>query len=42
MVVKYPTIPENLENHFIRGVFDGDGCISLRTDKRDNQKRGQL
>lgn len=42
MVVKYPTIPENLENHFMRGVFDGDGCISLRTDKRDNQKRGQV
>lgn len=42
MIVKYPDIPENLQNHFMRGVFDGDGCISLRADKRDNSKRGQL
>jgi hypothetical protein len=42
MVVKYPNIPDNLQNHFMRGVFDGDGCISLRTDKRDNSKRGQV
>ena len=42
MVVKYPDIPENLQSHFMRGVFDGDGCISLRTDKRDNQQRGQF
>ena len=41
-VVKYPNIPENLQNHFMRGVFDGDGCISLRTDKRDNSQRGQV
>lgn len=40
--IKYPLIPDNLQNHFIRGVFDGDGCISLRTDKRDNQQRGQF
>jgi len=26
----------------MRGVFDGDGCISLRTDKRDGQQRGQF
>lgn len=42
MVVKYPNIPKNLQNHFMRGVFDGDGCISLRTDKRDNSQRGQV
>lgn len=42
MVVKYPDIPEKLQNHFMRGVFDGDGCISLRTDKRDNSQRGQV
>ena len=42
MVVKYPTISDNLQNHFMRGVFDGDGCITLRTDKRDNQQRGQV
>jgi hypothetical protein len=42
MVVKYPNISEDLQNHFMRGVFDGDGCISLRTDKRDNSQRGQV
>lgn len=42
MSVRYPDIPDNLQNHFMRGVFDGDGCISLRTDKRDNKQRGQV
>jgi len=42
MDVKYPKIPNHLENHFIRGVFDGDGCISLRTDNRDGSQRGQV
>ena len=41
-IVKYPNIPDQLINHFMRGVFDGDGCISLRIDKRDNSKRGQV
>lgn len=22
-------VPENLENHFLRGMFDGDGCIKI-------------
>ena len=42
MIVKYPNISESLQNHFMRGVFDGDGCVSLRTDKRDNSQRGQV
>jgi hypothetical protein len=42
MVVKYPNIPDNLHNHFMRGVFDGDGCISIHHDKRDNSDRGQV
>lgn len=42
MLVNYPDIPRNLENHFIRGVFDGDGCISIRTDKINNTQRGQF
>ena len=30
LVLKYPqTIPAHLTNHFIRGYFDGDGCLSL-------------
>ena len=42
MSVGYPLIPENLQNHFMRGVFDGDGCISIHHDKRDNSDRGQV
>lgn len=35
--LKYPTsIPDNLMNHFIRGYFDGDGCICVK--KRNNRK----
>ena len=26
--LKFPNIPQNLIKHFIRGYFDGDGCIS--------------
>lgn len=29
---KFPSIPENLMRHFIRGYFDGDGCFSF-TDR---------
>lgn len=45
MVVKYPDIPKELEHHFMRGVFDGDGCISIhkkREDSRDTTDRGQV
>lgn len=35
--LEYPTcVPETLMNHFIRGYFDGDGCISVK--KRNNRK----
>ena len=26
--IKYPEISEELERHFLRGYFDGDGCIT--------------
>jgi hypothetical protein len=45
MIVKYPEIPRNLENHFMRGLFDGDGCISIhkkRDGSRDTSDRGQV
>jgi len=45
MIVKYPNIPKNLEHHFMRGVFDGDGCISIhkrREGSRDTTDRGQV
>jgi len=41
-MVEYPQIKEDLERHFLRGYFDGDGCIRINTDKRDNSKRGDL
>lgn len=25
----FPNIPQDLQHHFIRGLFDGDGCISF-------------
>ena len=40
--IKYPVIDKNLEHHFLRGYFDGDGCIRVNTDKRDGSKRGDL
>jgi len=45
MIVKYPNIPKELEHHFMRGVFDGDGCISIhkrREGSRDTTDRGQV
>lgn len=42
LVIKFPTIPTHLESHFMRGVFDGDGCISIHHDKRDSSDRGQV
>jgi hypothetical protein len=45
MIVKYPEIPKHLEHHFMRGLFDGDGCISIHKKKegsRDTSDRGQV
>jgi hypothetical protein len=30
----FPDIPEEFHSHFIRGVFDGDGCISFAKRQR--------
>jgi hypothetical protein len=40
--IDYPKINEKLERHFLRGYFDGDGCIRINEDKRDKSKRGDL
>lgn len=29
MTMQFPTLPESLVHHFIRGYFDGDGCVFL-------------
>lgn len=42
MCVEYPIISDDLQNHFMRGVFDDDGCISIHHDKRDGSSRGQV
>lgn len=31
-ILEYPKIPKKFNNHFIRGLFDGDGCIYTRKD----------
>lgn len=30
LTLKYPELPDNMHRHFIRGYFDGDGCISIQ------------
>lgn len=36
LTLKFPTcVPDNLLHHFMRGYFDGDGCIYLH--RRDNK-----
>lgn len=37
--LEFPYISDNLVRHFIRGYFDGDGCISI-TDRKDRRTRG--
>jgi len=32
--IELPMLPDNLYRHFLRGYFDGDGCITLRSRKR--------
>lgn len=33
-VLKFPDLRKDLIRHFIRGYFDGDGCISINKEKR--------
>jgi len=39
LVLEFPTIDRGLVRHFIRGYFDGDGCISWHKNK-NNHKGG--
>jgi len=35
-IIKYPIwLDDNLNQHFIRGVFDGDGCLTLRKKQKE-------
>lgn len=40
--IKYPNIPIEFERHFIRGYFDGDGCIRVKIDSRNGKESGDL
>lgn len=33
--LNFPSIPENMYSHFIRGYFDGDGCVMKSASKKD-------
>lgn len=36
LILKFPTfLKKNLINHFIRGYYDGDGCISINKKTKD-------
>jgi intein/homing endonuclease len=35
-ILKFPLINESLISHFIRGYFDGDGCVSIGRRKDNN------
>lgn len=37
LILKYPIIPSKLQSHFIRGYFDGDGCIYVNTNKNNHK-----
>ncbi len=39
--LSFPPIPKKFERHFIRGYFDGDGCICLFKDKRSKKIQAQ-
>jgi hypothetical protein len=39
---RFDRIPENLMNHFIRGYFDGDGCISSYQIKNQTRKKYRI
>jgi len=34
-ILTFPDLPEHLVHHFIRGYFDGDGCICITNKRHD-------
>lgn len=44
LILKFPTndiVPDNFMNDFIRGYFDGDGCVSYYENRVYNKNRGK-
>lgn len=39
LTIHMPSIPKKFFSHFVRGYFDGDGCVHLYTTKGKVQKR---
>lgn len=37
LVLKFPNLDSSLVKHFVRGYFDGDGCISWHHNKNQNK-----
>lgn len=45
LTLKFPTrvqVPEKYISHFIRGIFDGDGCISIHDSRPKNGLRAAV
>jgi hypothetical protein len=41
--LRYPiNLPSNLDSHFIRGYFDGDGCLCIKNNSTSNVKRASV
>jgi hypothetical protein len=38
-IATLPEIPDDMYNHFIRGVYDGDGCLSFTYEKKSKNYR---
>lgn len=38
-IIEFPNVPKNYLNHFIRGYFDGDGCIYIEYGKGKIKKK---
>jgi len=39
LIMKFPTIPEKFQMDFIRGYFDGDGCVYFKQHNVKDRKR---
>lgn len=42
LIMSFPTIPKKYLHFFVRGYFDGDGCINLHTQKGRKVPRVQV
>jgi hypothetical protein len=38
LTLEYPDLPDDMQAHFVRGFFDGDGCINKMSGARTNYR----